>query len=291
MSDLTIRDMLDAGVHFGHQSRYWNPKMAPYIFGVRDHVHIIHLERTLEKLNVALIAVRALAAQDKVILFVGTKRSAQKSVREEALRVGMPFVDQRWLGGMLTNNETIRRSIEKLKDLEEQREKGTFLLLTKREALGKERQIEKLERGLGGIRDMDGMPDALFVIDVNYEAIAVKEAQKLGIPVIAVVDSNSDPDGIDWVIPGNDDSYRAVRLYISAVADAVLDGRKMALDSVAEEDFKSEPKSDRDSKTSTEKEPEEKAEVKTEAKSNEEPEENAETQSEESSDESKAESD
>lgn len=241
-----MRDMLAAGVHFGHQARYWNPKMAPFIFGVRNHVHIIHLERTAEALNEALAAVRRIAAQNQKILFVGTKRAAQRVIREQAQRVGMPFVDQRWLGGMLTNYKTIRQSIRKLKELEEQEEKGTFDLLTKKEALQKRRMMDRLERGLGGIKDMGSLPDALFVVDVLHEHIAVVEANKLGIPVIGVVDTNSDPHGVDWIIPGNDDAIRAVRLYVTAVADEVLVGKNIAQGGITLEEFEERKQKERE---------------------------------------------
>lgn len=237
MSEIGMRDMLAAGVHFGHQARYWNPKMAPYIFGVRNHVHIIHLERTAEAMEQALTAVRRIAAQNQKILFVGTKRAAQRVIREQAQRVGMPFVDQRWLGGMLTNYKTIRQSIRKLKELEEQEEKGMFDLLTKKEALQKRRMMDRLEKGLGGIKDMGSLPDALFVVDVMHERIAVVEANKLGIPVIGVVDTNSDPYGVDWIIPGNDDAIRAVRLYVTAIADEVLVGKTIAQGGITIEEF------------------------------------------------------
>ena len=240
MSEIGMRDMLAAGVHFGHQARYWNPKMAPFIFGVRNHVHIIHLERTTEALEHALTAVRRMAAQNQKLLFVGTKRAAQRVIKEQAVRVGMPYVDQRWLGGMLTNYKTIRQSIRKLKDLEEQESKGTFELLTKKEALQKRRMMDRLERSLGGIKDMGGLPDAIFVVDVNHERIAVDEANKLGIPVLGIVDTNSDPDGVDWVIPGNDDAIRAVRLYVTAVADEVLVGKSLAQGGVSIDEFEQE---------------------------------------------------
>lgn len=245
MSEIGMRDMLAAGVHFGHQARYWNPKMAPFIFGVRNHVHIIHLERTAEALDGALTAVRRIAAQNQKILFVGTKRAAQRVIREQAQRVGMPYVDQRWLGGMLTNYKTIRQSIRKLKELEEQEEKGTFDLLTKKEALQKRRMMDRLERGLGGIKDMGSLPDALFVVDVMHERIAVVEANKLGIPVIGVVDTNSDPRGVDWVIPGNDDAIRAVRLYVTAVADEVLVGKNIAQGGITIEEFEEQRQKER----------------------------------------------
>ena len=240
MSDLSIRDMLAAGVHFGHRARYWNPKMAPYIFGVRNHVHIIHLDRTLVAMNEALAAVRAMTSQKQKILFVGTKRAAQRVIREQAIRVGMPFVDQRWLGGMLTNYKTIRQSIRRLKELEAQQERGVFDLLTKKEALQKQRMMDRLERGLGGIKDMGGLPDAMFVVDVMFERIAVEEANKLGIPIVGVVDTNSDPEGVDWVIPGNDDAIRAIRLYVTAVADEILVGKRTAEGGVGAEEFAEE---------------------------------------------------
>ena len=237
MTTIGMREMLAAGAHFGHQTRFWNPKMAPYIFGARNKIHIIDLERSLPSLNAALAHIRSLAARRNKILFVGTKRAAAKVVREQAERVGMPYVDQRWLGGMLTNYKTIRQSIRRLPDLETQSADGTFEALTKKEALSKRRVMEKLQRSLGGIKDMAGLPDALFVIDVQHERIAVTEANKLGIPVIAVVDTNSDPDGIDHVIPGNDDAIRAIRLYVSAVADAIEEGVAQASGEVGLEEF------------------------------------------------------
>src|SRR5690554_234474 len=228
MSQVTMRDMLKAGVHFGHQTRYWNPKMAKYIFGARNKIHIVNLEKTLPMFNEALAYVEKLAAGKNKILFVGTKRSASKIVAEEATRCGMPYVDHRWLGGMLTNYKTIRASIRRLRDLETQSQDGTFAKLTKKEALMRTRDMEKLERSIGGIKDMSGLPDAMFVIDVDHERIAIQEANKLGIPVIGIVDTNSNPEGIDYVIPGNDDAIRAVKLYVTAVADACLEGAKSA---------------------------------------------------------------
>ena len=225
MAAISMRDMLAAGVHFGHQTRFWNPKMSPHIFGARNKIHIINLEATVPALDAALAEVQRLAARRNKILFVGTKRAASKVVREQAERVGMPFIDQRWLGGTLTNYKTIRQSIRRLTDLETQAEDGTFDMLTKKEALQKTRLMEKLHRSLGGIKDMGGLPDALFVVDVNHERIAVTEANKLGIKVIGVVDTNSDPDGVDFVIPGNDDAIRAVRLFVTAVADAIAAGQ------------------------------------------------------------------
>ncbi len=228
MPSVTMRDMLKAGVHFGHQTRFWNPKMKPYIYGARNKIHIINLENTLPLFNDALAFVNKLAANNNKILFVGTKRAAQKIIREEAARCGMPYVDHRWLGGMLTNWKTIRQSIKRFRDLEQQLEEGTLDKLTKKEALDRRREMDKLERSIGGIKDMGGLPDALFVVDVDHEDIAVKEARKLGIPVIAVVDTNSDPDDVDYVIPGNDDAIRAVQLYVRAVADAIVEGREYA---------------------------------------------------------------
>ena len=237
MTEITMRDMLAAGVHFGHQTRYWNPKMSPYIFGSRNSIHVINLERTLPALEESLAYVRSLAARKKKVLFVGTKRAAAKVIREQGERVGMPYVDQRWLGGMLTNYKTIRQSIRRLTDLEEQAEAGNLELLTKKEALQKRRLMAKLERSLGGIKQMGGLPDALFVVDVEFERIAVSEANKLAIPVVGVVDTNSDPEGVDYVIPGNDDAIRAVRLYVTAVADAILDGKNQGSEDIGIDEF------------------------------------------------------
>ena len=228
MPNVTMRDMLKAGVHFGHQTRFWNPKMKPFIFGSRNKIHIVNLEKTLPLFNDALTFVNKLASSNNKILFVGTKRAAQKVIAEEATRCGMPYVDHRWLGGMLTNWKTIRQSIKRYRDLEAQAADGTFDKLTKKEALMRRREMEKLERSIGGIKDMGGLPDALFVVDVDHEDIAVQEARKLGIPVIAVVDTNSNPDGVDYIIPGNDDAIRAIQLYVQAVADAILEGREYA---------------------------------------------------------------
>ena len=226
MATISMRDMLAAGVHFGHQKRFWNPKMGGHIFGSRNRIHIINLEATVPALEAALVEVRRLAARRNKILFVGTKRVASKVIREQAQRVGMPYIDRRWLGGTLTNYKTIRQSVRRLTDLEADDAAGKFDLLTKKEALQKRRMMEKLTRSLGGIKEMGGLPDALFVVDVNHERIAVTEANKLGIPVIGVVDTNSDPDGVDFVIPGNDDAIRAVRLFVTAVADAIAEGRE-----------------------------------------------------------------
>jgi small subunit ribosomal protein S2 len=226
MPQVSMRDMLSAGVHFGHQTRYWNPKMGKYIFGARNKIHIINLEHTVPAFNDALALITQMAAQKKKILFVGTKRAAQKTIKEQAERAGQPFVSHRWLGGMLTNYKTIRASIRRLSDLTTQSQDGTFLKLTKKEALMRSRDMEKLERSIGGIKNINGLPDALFIIDVDHERIAIQEANKLGIPVIGVVDTNSNPEGVDYVIPGNDDAIRAIKLYATAVADACLEGSK-----------------------------------------------------------------
>ena len=220
MSHVNMRDLLKAGAHFGHQTKYWNPKMSKFIFGARNKIHIINLEHTLPALNEAIDVVEKMAASNNKILFVGTKRSASKVIKEEANRAGQHFVNHRWLGGMLTNFKTIRQSIKRLRDLETMREDGTFEKLTKKEVLVATREQEKLERSIGGIKNMGGLPDALFVIDVDHERIAINEANKLGIPVIGVVDTNSNPDGVDYVIPGNDDSIRAIQIYVKAIADA-----------------------------------------------------------------------
>jgi small subunit ribosomal protein S2 len=229
----TMREMLEAGVHFGHQTRYWNPKMAPYIFGHRNKIHIINLEKTLVLYQEALKYVRQLSSNRGSILFVGTKRQAREIVREEALRCGMPFVDHRWLGGMLTNFKTVKQSIKRLKEMEQMTENGTFDSMAKKEALGLQRELAKLQRSLGGIKDLNSLPDALFVIDVGYQKGAIAEAVKLGIPVVGVVDTNHSPEGISYVIPGNDDSNRAIRLYARGIADAVLEGRTQAVEEVA----------------------------------------------------------
>ncbi len=237
MSSVSMRELLEAGAHFGHQTRYWNPKMNEFIFGARNNIHIINLEKTVPALNEALEYAGALASRRNKILFVGTKRSAGKVVKEQAERCNMPYVDKRWLGGMLTNYKTIRQSIRKLRDLETQKKDGTFELLTKKEALSRERALEKLESSLGGIKDMGGLPDVLFVVDVDHEHIAVTEARKLGIPVIGIVDTNSNPQGIDFVIPGNDDAIRSIRLFVSAFADAVNEGKAKGQGDVGPDDF------------------------------------------------------
>ncbi len=225
MADVSMRQMLEAGVHFGHQTRFWNPKMAPYIFGERNKIHIINLEKSLPLAREACAFVKGTIADGGKVLFVGTKRAARESVRTNAMRAGMPFVSYRWLGGMLTNYKTIRQSVKRLMMLEKMSEEGGFDGLTKKEILGLTREQEKLERSLGGIKEMTGLPDVLFVVDVDHEDIAVREARKLGIPVVAVVDTNCSPDDIDYVIPGNDDAMRAIELYASMVADSVLDGK------------------------------------------------------------------
>jgi small subunit ribosomal protein S2 len=228
MSEVSMRDMLEAGVHFGHQTRYWNPKMGAYIFGQRNKIHIINLEKSLPLYQDAMNYLGSLAANGGKVLFVGTKRAARDAIREQANRCGMPFVNHRWLGGMLTNFKTIRERIKRLKELDAMFEDGSIDRFSKKEALGLSREQAKLEQGLGGIKNMEGVPDALFIVDVGHEKIAVTEANKLGIPVVGVVDTNNDPGFVDYVIPGNDDAIRAVRLYIEGAASAVLDGRSTA---------------------------------------------------------------
>ena len=228
-SNVTMRDMLEAGVHFGHQTRYWNPKMGPYLFGQRNKIHIINLEKTLPLYHDALNFLGKLAAKKGKILFVGTKRAAQNTIREEAERCGMPYINRRWLGGTLTNYKTVKQSINRLKELEAMQEEGKLEHLNKKEQLQQQRELEKLDKSLAGIKDMPGIPDALFIIDVGFEYIAVNEAKKLGIPVIAVVDSNNSPDNVDYVIPGNDDAIRSIRLYAKGVADAILDGKSSTM--------------------------------------------------------------
>ena len=237
MTQVSMRDLLQAGAHFGHQTRFWNPKMDQYIFGARNKIHIINLEHTVPAFNEALATVKRLAENKNQVMFVGTKRAASKIVEEHARRCGMPFVSHRWLGGMLTNYKTIRSSIKRLRELEEQELDGTFAKLTKKEALMRSRMKDKLERSIGGIKEMSGLPDVLFVVDVDHERIAVTEANKLGIPVIGVVDTNSDPDGVDYVIPGNDDAIRAIKLYVAAVADAVIAGKAAAGEVVTGNEF------------------------------------------------------
>ncbi|HPT49571.1 MAG TPA: 30S ribosomal protein S2 [Accumulibacter sp.] len=237
----TMRQMLEAGVHFGHQTRFWNPKMAPYIFGARNKIHIVNLEKTLAKYNEAMSFVRKLSANKGNILFVGTKRQAREIMAEEATRCASPFVEQRWLGGMLTNFKTIKQSTKRLKEMESMCEDGSLDRLGKKEALMLTRELDKMHKSIGGIKEMASLPDALFVIDVGYHKIAITEANKLGIPVVAVVDTNHSPNGVDYVIPGNDDSSRAIRLYARGVADAVLEGRSQfveeILDAVSGDEF------------------------------------------------------
>jgi small subunit ribosomal protein S2 len=237
MSNVSMRDMLQAGVHFGHQTRFWNPKMSQFIFGSRNKVHVINLEHTVPAFNEALDIIRVEAAKGNQILFVGTKRAAQKIIKEQAERSGMPYVSHRWLGGMLTNYKTIRASIRRFRDLESQENDGTFDLLNKKEILTRTRMKEKLENSIGGIKDMNGLPDMLFVVDVDHERIAINEANKLGIPVVGIVDSNSDPDGVDYIIPGNDDSIRAIKLYAASIADSVLEGRAQAGSLTSKDEF------------------------------------------------------
>jgi small subunit ribosomal protein S2 len=225
MPDVTMRRMLEAGVHFGHQTRFWNPKMAEFIFGERNKIHIINLEQTMPRYKAASEFIRKLVADGGTLLFVGSKRAAREAIATEAARCGMPYVTQRWLGGMLTNFKTIRQSIKRLKSLEEITEPGAQVNFTKKELLKLGREKEKLEKTLGGIKNMDALPTAVFLIDVGHEEIAVREARKLGIPVIAVVDTNCSPEGIDWPIPGNDDAMRAIQLYAEGIADAVLVGK------------------------------------------------------------------
>ena len=238
MAQVSMRDMINAGVHFGHQTRYWNPKMRPFIFGARNGVHIINLEKTLPLFNEALTELHRIAANNGKILFVGTKRAASEAVKAAALDCQQYYVDHRWLGGMLTNWKTVRQSIKRLKDLETQSQDGTFDKLTKKEALMRTREMEKLELSLGGIKEMAGLPDALFVIAADHEHIAVKEANNLGIPVFAIVDTNSTPDGVDYIIPGNDDAARAIQLYLDAASATIKEAR--GNQTVAEEKFAEE---------------------------------------------------
>ncbi len=234
MSDVTMRQMLEAGVHFGHQTRYWNPKMAPYIFGERGKIHIINLEKTMPLFGEAMNYLGSIVANGGTILFVGTKRSAQQTIMENAVRCGMPYVNHRWLGGMLTNYKTVRASIKRLKDLETMSEDGSFDKISKKEALMRSREMEKLERSLGGIKNMRGIPDVMFVVDVGHEKIAVSEARKLGIPVVGVVDTNNSIEGVDYVIPGNDDAIRAIKLYVEAAANAIDTGKLSVAHAVAD---------------------------------------------------------
>ncbi len=243
MTAVSMRQMLEAGVHFGHQTRYWNPRMAPYIYGARSKIHIVNLEKTLPLFNDAMNYLGQMAANKGTILFVGTKKSARKAVAEEAQRCGMPYVDHRWLGGMLTNFKTIKLRINRLKELEAMQADGSLQQrFSKKEALGMERELAKLERSLGGIKDMKGVPDVLFVLDVGYEKNAVLEAKKLGIPVVGIVDTNNSPDQIDYVIPGNDDSIRSIKLYCQSAAAAILEAKTAGLEmSAKSDDFVEEP--------------------------------------------------
>jgi small subunit ribosomal protein S2 len=234
---VTMRQMLEAGVHFGHQTRYWNPKMAPYIFGHRNKIHIINLEKTLVMYQEAVKFVKQLSSNKGNILFVGTKRQAREIIREEALRASTPYVDYRWLGGMLTNFKTVKQSTKRLRDMELMVQDGSLEKLSKKEQLTFQREMVKLDRSLGGIKDMAGLPDALFVIDVGYQKGAITEATKLGIPVVGVVDTNHSPDGVDYVIPGNDDASRAVRLYARGIADAILEGRNQIIKEIVSDEF------------------------------------------------------
>jgi small subunit ribosomal protein S2 len=231
----TMRQMLEAGVHFGHQTRFWNPKMAPYIFGHRNKIHIINLEKTLSKYQEAIAFVKKMAAKKGTILFVSTKRQAREIIAEEAQRCGMPYVDDRWLGGMMTNFKTLKLSVKRLKDLETAMSEGNFEKLSKKETLTLQREMDKLRKSIGGIKDMGGLPDAIFVIDVGYHKIAITEAGKLGIPVIGVVDTNHSPEGVSYVIPGNDDSSGAIRLYARGVADAILEGKNQSINEVVQQ--------------------------------------------------------
>tara|TARA_B100001121_G_scaffold85697_1_gene75871 strand:+ start:760 stop:1683 length:924 start_codon:yes stop_codon:yes gene_type:complete len=228
MAEISLEQMLQAGVHFGHQTKYWNPKMDQHIFGVRNKIHIINLEHTVEMIKPALKFIEGVAAKNNKILFVGTKRTATDIIKNEALRCSMPYVNERWLGGMLTNYKTIRSSITRLENLLRQKEDGTFNKLTKKEGLKIQRDIDRLQKSIGGVTEMGGLPDALFIIDVKRESIAVSEASKMGIPIVGIVDSNSDPEGIDYVVPGNDDSIRSIALFTEAVADACLKGSEAA---------------------------------------------------------------
>ena len=237
MSNVTMREMLEAGMHFGHQTRFWNPKMGPFIFGARNKIHIINLEKTLPLYNDAMNFMGSLSAKGGKILFVGTKRQARDIIQKEAERCGMPYVNHRWLGGMLTNFRTVKQSIKRLKDLETMDQDGSLDRLNKKEALMRRREMDKLQRSLGGIKDMPGLPDAIFVIDVGHEKIAINEARNLGIPVIGVVDTNNDPAGVDYVIPGNDDAIRAIGLYAQGAADAIMNGKSAVATAGADDEF------------------------------------------------------
>jgi len=272
MANISLEDMLQAGVHFGHQTKYWNPKMEPYIFGVRNKIHIIDLQHTVELLKPALAFIKSVAQKNNKILFVATKRSATNILKEEAERCDMPYVNERWLGGMLTNYKTIRSSINRLENLLRQKEDGTFDKLTKKEGLKLQREIDRLEKAIGGVRDMGGLPDALFVIDVKREAIAISEASKMGIPIVGIVDSNSSPEGIDYLVPGNDDAIRSISLFARAFSDACLEGLKLATglkpssDStgpkIIKKEEKQESSNEKDLKDGKEKEPQEDEKIK-----------------------------
>lgn len=235
MANITMRAMLEAGVHFGHQTRFWNPKMKQYIFSARSKIHIINLDKTFPMFHDALAFIRRVAGRNGKILFVGTKPRASKVIKEQAERCGMPYVDYRWLGGMLTNFKTVKQSIKRLQELEAMRDDGTFDKLVKKEALVRRRELEKLQRSLGGIKDMGSLPDALFIVDVGHEKIAITEARNLGIPIVGVVDTNNSPDGIDYIIPGNDDALRAIELYVSSVAEVILEAKNNSQSPMQEE--------------------------------------------------------
>jgi len=266
VSNTTMRQMLEAGVHFGHQTRYWNPKMDEFIFGARNKIHIINLEKTLPLYKDAMNYIGGVAAKGGKVLLVGTKRAARDVIKEQAEACGMPYVNQRWLGGMLTNFQTVKKSIKRLKELEAQRQDGTFERLTKKEALMRTRELEKLDRSLGGIKDMGGLPAAIFVVDAGHEKIAICEAKKLGIPVVSVVDTNTDPRGIDYIIPGNDDAMRAIKLYVEGVAEAVSNARTASTVAGAASDEFVEVEAKVEAKTETKVEAKVEVEVEVEAK-------------------------
>ena len=291
MADITLEKLLQAGVHFGHQTKYWNPKMDQYLFGTRDKIHIINLEHTVEMIKPALKFIEGVTAKNNKILFVGTKRTATDIIKNEAERCSMPYVNQRWLGGMLTNYKTIRSSITRLENLLRQKEDGTFSKITKKEGLKIQRDIDRLQKSIGGVTEMGGLPDALFVIDVNRESIAVSEASKMGIPIVGIVDSNSDPEGIDYVIPGNDDSIRSIALFTEAVADACIVGSKAAT-GLKQEAPQTGPSIVRKTETETKEETEEENivhEIQTKEESSENNSEVKNSESEESSDDVKSE--
>ena len=291
MADITLEQLLKAGVHFGHQTKYWNPKMNQYLFGTRDKIHIINLEHTVEMIKPALKFIEGVAAKNNKILIVGTKRTATDIIKNEAERCSMPYVNQRWLGGMLTNYKTIRSSITRLENLLRQKEDGTFSKITKKEGLKIKRDIDRLQKSIGGVTEMGGLPDALFIVDVNRESIAVSEASKMGIPIVGIVDSNSDPEGIDYVIPGNDDSIRSIALFTEAVADACIVGTKAAT-GLKQEAPQAGPSIVRKTETETKEETEEENivdEIQTKEESSENNSEVKNSESEESSDDVKSE--